>query len=208
MNVVPQSFNDLVTVLSLPESVLQVLSSYPYAFVFVGLLLGGETVLLPALYLAVIGVLNGWYVMGVMIAATVISDGFWFTIGRGIIPAFMQRFVNKKRAHQLQTFSNIVAGKELIILFYSKFIYGTRIAAQVLCGARKVSLYSYLSINTCAVISLGAVYYITVRSLFVIVNYFNGFQYRLAAVFALIVAVSALIHLAVSHFVKRTWSYQ
>ncbi|MDP3965623.1 MAG: VTT domain-containing protein [bacterium] len=205
MDTAPQSFNDLVALLSLPESVLQMLSAYPYAFVFVGLLLGGETVLLPALYLAVIGVLNGWLVMGIMIASTVISDGFWYSIGRGLAPHFIERFASEKRALQLQKISHVITGKELIILFYSKFIYGTRIATQMLCGARKINFYRYFAVNTCAVVALGAVYYLTVRSSFVIVNYFSSFHYRLVVVFVLIVAVSAIIHVLVSRLVKRKW---
>lgn len=191
--------------LAIPESLLDIIASYPYAIVFVGLLLGGETVLLPALYFVVVGELNGWYVMGIMVIATIISDIFWYAIGRGAVPIFIRQKVKEDRLRQVDRFSSVVVGKELFILFYSKFIYGTRIAAQVFCGAREVSFYPYLAVNTLAVAALGGVYYLTVRWSMVIVESIGGLHYKLIFVLALVGLIAGFIHLLLYRLVKKKW---
>lgn len=205
MDTTPQFLNDLILTLGVPNGVVNLFASYPYAITFVGLLIGGETVLLPALYLAVIGVLNGWYVMAIMLLATIISDVFWYSVGRGIVPRIIQANVNQKRIIQLNKLSRVIAGKELIILFYSKFIYGTRIAAQILCGARNTSFPSYLIVNTLAVTTLGIVYYALVYLSVAEINALRNVQYKFITMLALVAIVAATIHFIAYTFVKRKW---
>ncbi len=208
MNAVPQLLQTLVSGLHIPESVLSLLASHPYIIVFVGLLLGGETVLLPALYFAVIGVLNGGYVMGIMILATVISDAFWYALGRGVLPTAIRKMVKQERLERAGVFSRIGTGKELIILFYSKFIYGTRIAAQIFCGMRRVNFSLYLGVNTLAVIALGSVYYFAVSSSLVLVNSLDSLHFKLLFALALVAMVAGLLHFGMHHLMKRKSSIQ
>ena len=200
-----QTLNSFLESIVIPEVLVSVISTHPYLIVFVGLLLGGETVLLPAIYFSITGVLNVWYVMSIMFLATIISDGFWYSIGRGFGPKCIQTIVRNKRKAQLAKLSQVISGKELGILFYSKFIYGTRIAAQIFCGARKVNFFSYSIVNALAISSLGFAYYVLVRSSVAIVTSQSETQYLLLALWALIIVVAALIHFLVYSVIKRKW---
>lgn len=155
----------LETLISLPAWLVPLgsfIGNYPYLFLSVGLLLGGETVLLPALYLGITGSLNLLYVFLIMTIATVLSDTFWYLLGRGAVPHILKiRFREKIHAYG-SAFHGAVKGRELFLLFFSKFVYGTRIAAQVLCGLHKVPFWRYFFVNLAAVIALACVYTIIV----------------------------------------------
>ncbi|HSH26690.1 MAG TPA: DedA family protein, partial [Wenzhouxiangella sp.] len=64
------------------QPVLDLVAAYPYLMLFVGLLLVGEAVLLPALYLATTGRLDPFSVIVVAVTATMLSDLAWFLLGR------------------------------------------------------------------------------------------------------------------------------
>jgi membrane protein DedA with SNARE-associated domain len=189
----------------MPSDLIDLIAAYPYITVFIGLLIGGETILLPALYLGVLGVLNVWAILVIMIISTVISDTFWYTVGRGLIPQFVEKSFSEKRRSQLEKLSSVIKGKELAILFYSKFIYGTRIAAQILCGARKVPFWKYQSINILAVVVLGIVYYLLVRSSFMIVGAFESLQHNIIAIMVLVAIAATTIHYILYTLTRRIW---
>lgn len=152
---------EAVNAFSLPDAVVSLFVSYPYPIIFVCLLVGLGIILFPSFYLAVMGVFTWWHIIGIMVLATLIADSFWYFVGRGIIPTFISsRLDHGKYAKKL---GEVTEGRELILLFYSKFVYGTRIAVQILCGARKVNYAAFLGINTATVIFLGFLYYGTVR---------------------------------------------
>lgn len=205
MNNPPQILLDFVWNLGISPSVITLLLEHPYILIFLGLLLGGETVLLPALYLGVIGILNNWQVLLIMIVATVISDSIWYSIGRGIVPNFIKAILNEKRNIQLAKLSDVMADKELVILFYSKFIYGTRIASQILCGARRVGFIRYILVDVLAVTALGVVYYLLVYFSVTLTYSLIDSQYTLLIVIALVATIIAIIHLSVHNFVRKKW---
>lgn len=114
----------------LPYVVAQSFASYPYEIIFISLLLGGGIILFPAFYLSVVGVLEWLDIIGIMILAAVVSDTFWYLVGFGSLPKFMESRIGKER--YLQKLTKVTEGKELTFLFYSKFIYGTRIATSTM----------------------------------------------------------------------------
>ncbi|MCR4330867.1 MAG: VTT domain-containing protein [Patescibacteria group bacterium] len=132
-----------------------------YVPVFIGLLLGGETVLVPAVYLSAVGILNPFLVFTLALAATLISDSLWYLFGklmyqtRKLLPGeqlntkrLKQRFIHRVYARvtpKIELLSAAFVKNPIKILVISKFIYGTRTAIQVLSGIYRIPYRRYLT---------------------------------------------------------------
>src|SRR4051812_22138626 len=118
----------------------QFAAEQPYLLLFLALLLGGETVLVPAVYLALVGKLEIAPVVGVASVATILSDSVWFCVGRFL--AFERlcriRWLGKRWPQVLTSTSDLFRRHGLKLVFISKFLYGTRIAAQMLAGVTRL----------------------------------------------------------------------
>lgn len=194
MNSSGTTFAELVLELGIPESIVGLFASYPYAIIFAALLMGGGIILFPAFYLSILGALNPWAVVGAMVGATVVADTFWYAVGRGILPGFFQKRMEQSRSKYVRDLSHVMKGKELLILFYSKFIYGTRIATQVMCGSRKVSFLPFIGVNIGAVFVLAAIYYAVVRTASLSIDSMGEFKYKIGIALAVSVVVLGGVH--------------
>lgn len=114
------------------------------------LVVGGESVLLPALRLEMGSRHGAVIVMAIAVAATVLSDLFWYWVGRcgARSPLLANRaFIERARRRRWVSAEHFEAHwKKLLLL--SKFVYGTRTPAQLICGATNRRLTHYLGINT------------------------------------------------------------
>lgn len=178
---------------------------HPYVFVFVGLLIGGETVLLPAIYLAITGSLNLSYVTAIMVLSTIVSDIIWYYVGRGSIPFLSKRKMKPRIQKAVTGLSTMFKRNDGYVLFISKFIYGTRIAAQVLCGMHKMDFRKYLIINTAGVLALMAVYTFVVYSVQETVDAIGGAHNRVQITFGVIILILLVMQLVIKYFFKK-WS--
>jgi membrane protein DedA with SNARE-associated domain len=133
------------------------LSAYPYIALFMGMLVAGEVVLLPAIFLATAGRLDLLFVIAVSVIATLISDLLWYCLGRNFPVATVNRLSGRVGENYLdgvqQAFNR--GGKR--ILFMSKFVYGTRTIVQVLAGVHGMMWTSYFLVNTAGVLAVTAV---------------------------------------------------
>jgi membrane protein DedA with SNARE-associated domain len=129
---------------------------HPYLFLFFGLLIGGESILVPALYLAVASKLSVVCVIGLALVATVISDTVWYFIGYYLTHQRVARILGPKRELVLERFSKFFSGRKYLIVYLSKFIYGTRIIAQVLAGVYRINFWRYQLVNIAGIFSLNA----------------------------------------------------
>lgn len=130
------------------------LSAHPYLFIFVGLLFVGELVLLPAIYLSTTGRLELSYVVGVAIAATVVSDLAWYVAGRTFPATALRRLPGRGTSKLVTGLNALFASRGAQVLFLSKFVYGTRVIAQLLAGLHRMPLRIYLLVNTLAVATI------------------------------------------------------
>jgi membrane protein DedA with SNARE-associated domain len=131
------------------------ITEQPYAVLFFALLFGGETILVPAIYLALLGKLNLWGLAAVASVATMLSDSGWYLAGR-ILPAEKVgriRWLGKRWPQMFSYASGLFKRHGLKAIFFSKFIYGTRIAAQMLAGVARLAYYRYIIINLVGVIA-------------------------------------------------------
>ncbi len=181
------------------------ISVHPYFFIFFGLLIAGETVLLPAIYLSLTGVLSLSYVTSIMLVSTIVSDILWYYAGRGSVPFIYRREIKPRVQKAVTGLSNMFQRNDSYVLFMSKFIYGTRIAAQVLCGMHKMNFRKYLVINTAGVLALMAIYTFVIYSVIETVDAVGSAKYRLHITFGIIISVLVVIQFSVKYFFKK-WS--
>ncbi len=177
--------------------------NYPYPFIFVGLLLGGETVLLPALYLGVTGVLNTTYVVIIMLVCTIISDTFWYAFGHGALPKVMRISLKGRVQNQVDRFRGVVQGKELKILFLSKFVYGTRIAAQVLAGLHRVPFGRYFLVNVTAVLAIAGTYLLIIHVAVAFSYNVQGLYGKFIAFTTVLIVSMVALHVVSKSFIQR-----
>lgn len=133
---------------------LGTLSAYPYVAIFMGMLVAGEVVLLPAIFLATVGRLELFPVIVVSVLATMISDLVWYSLGRRFPVSTFQRLSARSGADYLSSVDKAFkrAGKR--ILFTSKFIYGSRTIVQVLAGIHGMMWTTYILVNTAGVLAV------------------------------------------------------
>ena len=133
---------------------LDFLLQNPYPFIFVGLLIGGESVLFPSVFLAIEGVISFPGLIFVAALATIISDSAWYALGRFVSFSFLKRPWLKKTLDKAQSLAAVFDRHGYRILYFSKFIYGTRTAVQILSGMHKMPFVRYITVNTFGVLSL------------------------------------------------------
>ncbi|NBB92555.1 MAG: DedA family protein [Gammaproteobacteria bacterium] len=136
------------------QPVVDLVAAYPYLALFVGLLLAGEVVLLPALYLATTGRLDPLVVLGVAVTATMVSDLAWFLLGRHSPRGAVERMRQRHSSRVVNRLQGLFSRNGPRLLLLSKFVYGTRIAAQVIAGALNMPFRTWLAVNFAAVVTI------------------------------------------------------
>jgi membrane protein DedA with SNARE-associated domain len=129
-------------------------SNHTYFFLFIGMLMGGEAFLLPAIFLAIKGTVNFYLVLLFSILATLISDTAWYIIGRffPLERILLWKIFLKKRELSDKIFLGLQK-HGLKILFISKFVYGTRTLVQVLSGTIRTPFFKYSIVNLSGILS-------------------------------------------------------
>lgn len=138
------------------EYLLGNLHANAYPLLFLGLLAAGELILIPALYLAVTGRLELPLVVGIAITATALSDLAWYTIGRAFPTVALRKLAKREGGRLLPWLESRFAARGAQALFLSKFVYGTRVMAQLLAGLSGMPLHRYLPVNAAAILTLNA----------------------------------------------------
>lgn len=125
------------------------LSQYPIlSSLFAGIFTGEEVILILA-FLSAQGILPLWVVFVFVPIGTFITDIFFFFIGK-------TKSVNKIK--EWKYFSNsykkidthigkLTKEKHIFVLFYTKFIYGTRIASILFLGLKGTSYSQFFKYN-------------------------------------------------------------
>src|ERR1041384_3475047 len=126
---------------------------HEYLLLLGGLILGGETVLLPAMYLALLGKLNLILVVVVAAVATLLGDSGWYLVGRFAPVHKLDRLPSERWRGRFSRVAELFRRHGLKVLFCSKFVYGTRIATQVLAGVTRLRYLRYLGVNAASVIT-------------------------------------------------------
>ncbi len=188
------------------QNIVQVLESHPYVFIFIGLLFAGETVLLPAVYFAMTGKLELPYVIAVALPATITADLFWYWVGVQLGKSGSRRFLSDRTMTALEKISGAFYRRASLVLYLSKFVYGTRIATHVLAGLKRMKLRTYLGVNFLGSLSLIALIAFISYSANVTASSLGGMFRKIEVVFLLAVLLLAAGHFVLGIFIKKTWS--
>ena len=184
--------------------IVELLTTYKYAVLFFGMLFLGETFLLPAVYLSLDGKISPGMVVLISCVATVVSDVVWYYLAF-IVPFHKIRHWRRVEHHQdkFEKLSQLFDKHNYRILFLSKFVYGTRILVQILCGVKRMNFWKYIAVNIFGVLS----YMVFLYFIAVVVNrsiageVMGGFKIAIA-VFIVIVIV---INLCIRYLAEKNW---
>jgi membrane protein DedA with SNARE-associated domain len=179
--------------------------THPYAIIFVALFFSGESVLLPAVYYSLEGKLEPAYVFAVALLSTVISDIAWYYIGAHMKKHFFRRAVSGRTAAAVERLSGAFSHHGPLVLFLSKFVYGTRIAAQVLSGVYAMRFRTYLSVNVLGVSALIAALFILARFTEATVGGLEAGVHAAEIAFLVFVVLIVSGHLAFGSYIKKRW---
>jgi len=144
---------------------IDILEQYGYIIVLLGTIIGGELVILAAVFLASIGMLNIYLVVILGMAGIIISDNFWYFIGakaRGklnysSLSSPKSIFPFKKIQHKIDDFKEKFADHYAKFIILSKFVYGTRIITLVTSGYQNVLYKKFVIFNL-----IGSVLWMTI----------------------------------------------
>jgi membrane protein DedA with SNARE-associated domain len=181
------------------------ISPHPYAYLFIGMLLAGETVLLPAIYFSLSGMLRIEAVVAISIISNIISDAVWYYIGLHIKERFFKKLVGEKikaLKNKLEGAFNRHGAK---MLFLSKFVYGTRVAAQILSGAHRMPLLRYFVTNILGVFCLTIIIVILAYVIDFSVEGLAGTIRRAEITFLILVAIVGVLHVILGMYFKKRW---
>lgn len=123
-------------------------SEESYWILFLALLVGGETVLMPALYLAMTNRIELVPLFVLSLVATALADTTLYVVGRFLPWGRVEssRLVRRRFAVFKVALDSFIRNR-LRYLFLSRFVYGTRSVVQVLCGATRLPVVRYAAVN-------------------------------------------------------------
>jgi membrane protein DedA with SNARE-associated domain len=90
----------------------------------------------------------------VAVAATMLSDLVWFLVGRWSPSAAVEKMRQRHSSRVINRLQSLFSRNGPRLLFLSKFVYGTRIAAQVLAGALGMPVRTWSAVNFAAVVTI------------------------------------------------------
>ena len=122
------------------------LAQYGYAFVFVGALAEGESVLLVAGFAAHRGLLKLPEVMALAFVAGTLGDQICFYLGRRHGPALLARFPSLADARRAPA-ADAASGIPNAAILSVRFLYGLRTAGPIALGTLGVSRWRFALLN-------------------------------------------------------------
>ncbi|OHA21546.1 MAG: hypothetical protein A2849_03935 [Candidatus Taylorbacteria bacterium RIFCSPHIGHO2_01_FULL_51_15] len=127
---------------------LALLNAYEFPALFLGGFFFGETVIIPAAFLAGQGILSLTQVFSITYLGTVCADMLWFFIGPSLF-RFAHRFekIRTRSEKVLMSLDTLYAKRPFRVLLISKFVYGTRILTILYLSLEKLSVVRFLLVN-------------------------------------------------------------
>jgi membrane protein DedA with SNARE-associated domain len=124
----------------------QLLLHYGYLLVLVGTIVEGDATLLTAAFLAHRGYLHLWLVLVIAASAsTVANQVYYWTARRYALQIFERGLASNERAQRAKTWVTRRGG---VLLLFSRFILGFRIAIPAACGAVHMPAPKFFWLNS------------------------------------------------------------
>ena len=187
------------------QPLLSVLYTHPYLFIFIGMIVAGELVLLPAIYLAATGRLDLGAVIAVALAATLLSDFAWYYAGRKFPVSALARIPGRRSARIVSGLERLFAHKGAHLLVLSKFVYGTRVAIQVLAGVHNMPFRTYIVANSLGVLAVTGSLVVVAYSVIGTARRMDDVMQDMELAFLLFVVVVLAGYYFVGKTMRRQW---
>ena len=127
------------------ETLLWLIQSYGYAFIFVATALEGETILALAGFTAYQGYLDLKTVIAIAMLGAVLGDQAFFYFGRYKGKKFLQR--HPKLLARSRSIHRLIERHQNLLIFGSRFMYGFRTIIPIAIGTSNVSEAKFLLLN-------------------------------------------------------------
>lgn len=163
---------------------------YFYPALFFGLIFLGGIVLLPAMYLSLDGTVHLLYLFIATVLAGVLSDSFWYYVGRHAKEEKLYKLkIVKKRIEEAKRFSAFFSRHGALLVFLTKFVYGTRIASHVLAGMHKIKYMQFTAATAMGTAIWFLVFYFLIRSIDVGITAVKATALRIQLLFLVLFVV-------------------
>lgn len=187
------------------QAIEPVLSGNPYFFLFIGFFFFGETVFLPALYMALFGPLNAPIVVALMVGAALSSDVIWYVLGRCVPRDRLRRMIGHRLSRAMDSIEGLFQENRLKILFVSKFVYGTRTVVQILSGAFRTRFDAYLAVNIAGTTALiGSIVGIALVAHSTVETFTQSVE-RVKMTFIVFVLTVVALHIIIKRYLAPRW---
>ena len=123
----------------------ELLLSYRYVIVFLGSIFEGDATLLCASFLARREVMSFGAVLATAAAATTLFNELVFYVSRKKGKAFLQKRMD--RHPRYQRVQRWVLRRSIVLLLFSRYIFGLRMAIPMACGATGMRAVTFSFVN-------------------------------------------------------------
>lgn len=192
-------------VFEIVQPFLNVLYAYPYLFIFVGMVIAGEVVLIPAIYLAATNRLDPVSVIILALIATLLSDLVWYYLGRKFPASVLERIPGRGTNHVVSGLESVFRQDGAKILFLSKFVYGTRTTVQILAGVYDMPFRIYIITNIFGILSVIGTLVLIAYSIIGTTHRLGDVMQGVEIAFLLFVLVAVSGYFLIGGILRRRW---
>lgn len=177
-----------------------------YLLLFIGLLFAGESIFLPAIYLALAGKLDLKIVVMLALSANIISDVVCYGVGYYVPTERLRRFVGLRISRGMDAIQGFFVRHRFKVVFGSKFVYGTRIVAHILSGTFKTPFVPYFAVNILGNVILCGVLTGLAIGTKSSIETFSASVHSAEIAFFVFVSLVIVGHLFIGCIISRIWS--
>src|SRR3989344_320374 len=183
---------------------LDFVTEYKLALLYVGLIVGGTPGLVAAIYFSLVGVYSLTSVFVACIVTTVAWDGFWYGVGRFIMLERLKKIsFLKERLHLIERMEHHYRNHAYKLIFLSRFVYGTNSPISIVSGAHRISFYRFIAVSVGSIggwfLALSIIGLLLRPSL----DEIEGIAKNLTIGFTVFVALMPLVYITVKHLITK-----
>lgn len=175
-----------------------------YAGVYIGIIFTGGVTLLPAMLYALSGYLDMKLVFVVAIAAALTADSLWYMVGRAAKEKriYSLPFV-RRRMTEARQFSYFFRKHGVLLVFVTKFIWGTRIASHVLAGVHRISFWKFALSTMSGTAVWFSMFYFLLRSVDAGIAAAKATALRIELICLIFVVVAILLNWLTGKYLRK-----
>ncbi|HEY4511559.1 MAG TPA: hypothetical protein VJH55_01835 [Candidatus Paceibacterota bacterium] len=177
--------------------------AHKYISLFIGMTVGGDVVLVTAIFLTLRGEMSVALTALVATSATLFSDMLWYGLG-WMLPknTFVSGFIERKDSI-LVSMRSFFEKHSFKVVFYSKFVYGTRTAVQILSGMHRFSWRAYVAANVLGTIGYIVLLFTIGLAVHETLDTFETLAYRVPIIFLVFAIIIIFVRLWLKKIIAK-----